>query len=173
MKLPAEKSTDAKVISAQLGKLSEKISGFERRPMHADNHAMVEQELRELEKKISKVEKGPSLKKYIGLMAKELKKQKPKPFPKAGLRKLEGKLEKIEKRISANEKSKNIELKRQRQLEQRKAGLEEKREDAARQIEGLEKKLKLLNQSYALGVIGKPAYETDKARIEMLLKKGH
>ena len=173
MKLPAEKSTDAKVISAQLGKLSEKISGFERRPMHADNHAMVEQELRELEKKISKVEKGPSLKKYIGLMAKELKKQKPKPFPKAGLRKLEGKLEKIEKRISANEKSKNIELKRQRQLEQRKAGLEEKREDAARQIEGLEKKLKLLNQSYALGVIGKTAYETDKARIEMLLKKGH
>ena len=160
-------------INAELRNLSNKIGEMERKPMQIKDQKLMEMQLKSLEKKISKLEKGPEIKKYIKSAVAEIKKQKPRPMPKIGMKKLENKLARIEKRLRQEESSKKKDEKRQRKLESRKAKLEEERREASLQVAGLEKKMRLLNESYALGMISKSAYDKDKAGIEQLLRKGH
>jgi hypothetical protein len=165
--------SNSEKINAELRNLSKKISEVNERPMHIKEKNLMEAQLKGLEKKISKIGKSPDLKKYIRSAVAEIKKQKPKQMPKAGMKKLETKLAKIEARMSQDEKTRKVDAKRQQKLETRKAMLEGQKEAAAQQISSLEKKLRLLNESYALGMISKSAYDKDKAGIEQLLRKGH
>src|SRR3989344_5021281 len=160
-------------LKADFQNLSEKLNELEKHPMQLKEQKLMEQQLKNLSGKMSKIQRGSGIKKYVKSIVAEIKKQKPKPIPKAGLKNLENKLVNIEKKMRAESKRRTADAKRQKALETRKAKLEGRNQRAASQVASLEKKFRLLNESYSLGMVSKSAYEKDKAKIESLLRKGH